>query len=212
MPLSAILIHVRSLFVVLACCFICAACQQTNSTQEAFEQQLDEDQFLAYNNFGPELIQNDFNADGLIDLLGITSNEEFSSEQKYWAVSRMQFHLLLGKENGAFEKRWMTDTLMPESLQYMGQLSLTMRSETLVYVHQSMRHDLELFYLFDKQQNDLVLVEKKYVSYDSPPYVITVDYLKGTRSRNGETKPFPKTAQTMASLNEESMYADIFEQ
>ena len=134
---------------------------------------------LVKNDEGEELVLADFNQDNLIDVALLV---EIRGDTTYDWAEEVCLLIALQQKDGTLEKVMVSGNLGGESVSYTDQKHLWAKKGVLSYLHQSMRHHLELKFRYEPISGHFMLIGKEYQDYgsmSSPPYAESTNYLTG---------------------------------
>jgi len=156
---------------------------------------------------GSEFTHLDFNQDQQMDIATIVENDD--EEIKI---------MILEKVNDGYQLKTQSESFLLESMKIT-----TIDSNTLFIYHQSMRHDFNLRFKYEKEQDDFMLIGSMLTSYgsaSSPPETYINDFLKKEtilfsskvteedyyESLSPKVIPITKRLPAMKEINDDNVY------
>jgi len=173
---------------------------------------------------GQELIYRDLNGDGKTDAVVLLVME---GDPSYDQVEEVLLAIFTADRHGQFQMSATSKNMGGESLLYSQTKSLSVNKNVINYFHQSMRHDMNLKFRYDKNVSDFMLIGKDYNEYggmEDGPRHISINYLTGVKLINESTwddqleeaveqpqrkETFNKDLQTLGEINWEKIYDDL---
>ncbi|MEM6697523.1 MAG: hypothetical protein AAF806_12080 [Bacteroidota bacterium] len=160
-------------------------------------------------NEGEEIVHDDFNKDGFEDVAFLV---EFRGDTTYEYSEETMLIIAVSDQYGQLEKVAISGNLGGESIGYQDQKHLWSKSGVLSYLHQSMRHHVELKYRYDRIEDQYVLIGKEFRDYggmSAPPRSVSINYLTGKKIIREQTWDLEK--EELVPLAEEMEQFEAFQ-
>lgn len=175
---------------------------------------------------GEEIAYADLNGDSLLDVA--TLIRKHSENEEYDFSDEVHLAIFLKDAQGNYRLSAQSLNLGGESIRYSSEKKLSVKKNVISYLHQSMRHHIEVKFRYEKKHQDFMLIGKEYSNYGSGSMEgvarKSINYLTGlsitVKTKIDEEKEemvelppqkarFSKALKPLSVLDEDGLYEDI---